>query len=278
MKNCKICCLYSGSKGNCTFISAGGANILIDAGKSARALCSALEEIGVSIDQIDAIFITHEHSDHISALTTLSHKRHIPIYMLLSSAEIFRDSVDERLCNCLTLFKGKEIKAQIGGLYVRSFPTSHDSRASVGYTLTFEGDDSSPVSIGYVTDTGCVTEEMKDRLCGCRAVILESNHDGDMLADGPYPDDLKQRIRSRRGHLSNEECASFASYLFENGTRHIMLAHLSEENNLPSLAFNETFAAIGSDLLDLKVASQDHPVWLIADEKKEDSLCLHSDL
>lgn len=285
MKNCKICCLYSGSKGNCTFISAGGANILIDAGKSARALCSALEGIGVSLDEIDAIFITHEHNDHISALTTLSHKRHIPIYMLLSSAEIFRDSVDERLCGCLTLFRGKEIKAHIGGLYVRSFPTSHDSRSSVGYTMTFEGEDGKPVSIGYATDTGCVTSEMRDRLCNCRAVILESNHDEDMLANGPYPYELKQRIRSRHGHLSNAECASFASYLFENGTEHIMLAHLSEENNLPSLAFNETFSAIGSDLFDLKIAAQDHPVWLIgkdalppACEQKEDSLWLHSDL
>ena len=99
MPNCKICTLYSGSRGNSAFISAGGANILIDAGKSAKALCSALGEIGVGVDSIDAIFITHEHRDHISAIQTLSHKHNIPIYILLPSAEFFYGLKDEKLCN-----------------------------------------------------------------------------------------------------------------------------------------------------------------------------------
>ncbi len=262
MNNYKICCLYSGSKGNSTFISAAGANILIDAGKSARALCSALSQINVDIDSIDAIFITHEHKDHISALQTLSHKHNIPIHMLLSSAQIFNGLRDERLCSSLVLYRGKEFEAQIKGLNVKAFPTSHDSMSSVGYRISFDADNGEKIAIGYLTDTGCVTDNIKNCLLGCETVILESNHDIEMLENGPYPYDLQQRIRGKRGHLSNCECASLAASLFENGTKNIMLAHLSEENNLPEIAYNEVFSAIANKGLNLCVASQYSPVWV----------------
>lgn len=263
MQNCKICCLYSGSKGNCTFISAGGANILIDAGRSAKALCSALCSIGVDIDDIDAIFITHEHNDHVSALQVLSHKHKIPIHILLNSALVFNGLCDERLCDCLHMHRGDGFEVEINGLKVKAFPTPHDSRAAVGYRLTFKGEGGEEISLAVSTDTGCVTDTMRENLLGCSAVVIESNHDLQMLEDGPYPYDLKQRIRSKRGHLSNSDCAALASELYENGTEHIMLAHLSEENNLPELAFNEVFTAIADESFDLKVARQDSPVWLI---------------
>lgn len=263
MQNCKICCLYSGSKGNCTFISAGGANILIDAGRSAKALCSALCSIGVDIDDIDAIFITHEHNDHVSALQVLSHKHKIPIHILLNSALVFNGLCDERLCDCLHMHRGDGFEVEINGLKVKAFPTPHDSRAAVGYRFTFKGENGEDVSFAVSTDTGCVTDTMRENLLGCSAVVIESNHDLQMLEDGPYPYDLKQRIRSKRGHLSNSDCAALASELYENGTEHIMLAHLSEENNLPELAFNEVFTAIADESFDLKVARQDSPVWLI---------------
>ncbi|MBQ8409320.1 MAG: MBL fold metallo-hydrolase [Clostridia bacterium] len=267
MQSCKICCLYSGSKGNCTFISAGGANILIDAGKSCKALCAALADIGVGIDSIDAIFVTHEHNDHISALRTLSHKRHIPIHILLSSASAaFRGLQDERLCNCLVLYRGQSFEADVKGLHVKAFPTSHDSCGSVGYRLTYRGEDGEEISVACCTDTGYVTDEMRENLTGCRAVVLESNHDPEMLAAGPYPYELKCRIRSRCGHLSNAECASLAGQLSESGTEHVMLAHLSEENNLPSLAYNEVFSAIAREDFDLRVAKQDEAVWLIGQQ------------
>ncbi len=262
MPNCRICCLYSGSRGNSAFIEAGGARILIDAGKSAKALCSALKDIDVDIDSVDAIFITHEHNDHISALQTLSHKHSIPIHILLSSAEIFYGKRDEKLCNCLMLKKGDSFTVKINELTVKAFPTPHDSRAAVGYRLTFS-EDGKEYSIGYATDTGHVTRAMRENLLGCFAAVIESNHDTDMLRDGIYPAELKKRIVSKKGHLSNAECAVFASELAESGTKHIMLAHLSEENNLPSLAFNETFSALADEDFDIKVARQDEAVWLI---------------
>ncbi len=263
MQNCKICCLYSGSRGNCTYISAGGASILIDAGKSAKALCLALKEIGVDIDDIDAIFITHEHNDHVSALRALSHKHPIPIHLLLSSAQIFNGLCDERLCSCLNLYAGNEFETDIKGLHVKAFPTPHDSRGAVGYRLSFKGENGETLSIGYATDTGIVTDKMSENLTGCFATVIESNHDAEMLEEGPYPYELKQRIRSKYGHLSNAECAALASRLYESGTKHIMLAHLSEENNLPTLAYNEVFTAIADEDFDLKVATQDSAVWLI---------------
>ncbi len=265
MPKCKICCLYSGSRGNSAYIEAGGAKILIDAGKSAKALCSALREIEVDIDSIDAIFITHEHRDHISALQTLTHKHKIPIYMLLRSAKVFDGLMDERLCECLMLQMKNDFSVKIKELAVTAFPTSHDSRAAVGYKLTFP-EDGEEYSIGYATDTGYVTDEMQEMLIGCFAAVVESNHDPDMLRDGCYPAELKARIRSRKGHLSNGDCAEFVSALCENGTKYIMLAHLSEENNLPSLAYNESLTAIADGSVSLKVAAQDESVWLFGGE------------
>ena len=265
MPKCKICALYSGSRGNSAFIEAGGARILIDAGKSAKALCSALGEIGVDVDSIDAIFITHEHRDHTSALQTLSHKHNIPIYILLPSAEIFNGLKDEKLCACLDIKLGDSFEVDVKDLHVKAFPTPHDSRAAVGYRLEFEGDDGETVSVAVSTDTGYVTDAMRKNLTGCRAVVIESNHDLQMLAEGPYPYELKQRIRSKKGHLSNVDCAAFACELYESGTEHIMLAHLSEENNLPELAFNEVYTAIADESFDLKVARQDEPVWLVGE-------------
>ncbi len=265
MPNCKICCLYSGSRGNSAYIEAGGASILIDAGKSAKALCSALKDINVDIDSIDAIFITHEHRDHVSALQTLSHKHNIPIYILLSCAEVFYGLRDERLCQNLMLQMREPFCVKIKGLTISSFHTSHDSRASVGYRLEF-CEDGVPYSIGYATDTGIVTDEMREALDGCFAVVIESNHDIEMLKNGPYPPELKQRIGSKHGHLSNKDSANLISKLCQSGTRYVMLAHLSEENNLPELAFDAAFSAISDEGVALKVAQQDMAVWLLEGE------------
>jgi len=262
MPNIKICSLYSGSRGNSAYINAGGASILIDAGKSARALCSALKEINVDICSIDAIFITHEHRDHVSALQTLSHKHNIPIYILLSSAEIFYGLNDEKLCNNLMLQMREPFSVNVKGLTVSSIRTSHDSRASVGYRIDFK-ENGENCSIGYVTDTGIVTDEMRKMLSGCYAVVMESNHDSKMLEDGPYPPELKQRIASIRGHLSNKDAAAFISELCSSGTKYVMLAHLSEENNHPDIAFHESFCAISDSEVTLKVATQDKAVWLV---------------
>ena len=264
MKDYKICNLYSGSKGNSTFISASGAKILIDAGKSARSLCGALSQIGESIENIDAIFITHEHSDHVSALQTLTHRRKIPIHILLNSAYKFYGLRDEALCDCLCLHNDSNFEVKIRQLSIKAFPTPHDSRASVGYRFSFTQNDKT-VSFAYATDIGFVNDCVKQNLSGCESVIIESNHDKDMLLTGPYPEDLKRRIMSKKGHLSNSDCAGLISYLVSGGTKNIMLAHLSEENNTPSLAYSDALSAIADDNIFLTVASPDRATWLIGD-------------
>ena len=261
MKNCRIVTLYSGSGGNSVYISACGCSILIDAGKSARALCNALCEIGSGVDSISAIFITHEHTDHISALEVLSKKHRIPIHIMSKSAEklerLPRGPLHDNLVTHDAMFSER-----VGAFTVSSFRTPHDSRMSVGYRISFEDADGQH-DIGVATDIGYVSDSVREGLCGCEAVVLESNHDPEMLMDGPYPYDLKLRIRSNRGHLSNTDSASLAADLASNGTRAFLLAHLSEENNDPTLALDEAISAISDASVSVRVASPDCPTELL---------------
>lgn len=248
----KICTLYSGSAGNSIFISAGGANILIDAGKNARKLCEALAEIGCPPDGIDAIFITHEHSDHISALEVFLKKHPIPVHVSEISAKklLARDlpQISDNLVIHPPVFTEK-----VGGLEISSFITPHDSMGSVGYRLRFcEGDRCR--EIGIATDIGFVSEAVLCGLDGCESLVVESNHDVDMLKCGSYPYDLKKRILSNRGHLSNADCALLVSRLCRNGAKNILLAHLSEENNEPEIAYDEVASAIADPAVNLAVA------------------------
>ncbi len=263
----RVVTLYSGSKGNAVYVRAGGTAILIDAGKSARRLCDALRQIGTDIAEIDAIFITHDHADHISALETLSKRFDIPIHMTDRSAEVFdlfADSpVKKRLCrHCC------EYSVTVGELTVSSFPTPHDSRMSVGYRIEF-CDAEGRHAVGVATDIGYVSDEVRRGLMGCEAVVLESNHDVDMLMKGPYPYELKKRIRSRRGHLSNADSAAFAAELETAGTCAFLLAHLSEENNEPSLAWEEAMCALCHPDTVLAVAASDCPTELTIPKKEE---------
>ena len=156
---------------------------------------------------------------------------------------------------------GVEFCEQVGELQVRSFRTPHDSRMSVGYRIEFF-DGEQKRAIGFATDIGYISDEIRENLRGCEAVVLESNHDLDMLMTGPYPRDLKMRVASKRGHLSNRECADFAIELAESGTRGILLAHLSKENNEPTLALEESERALGGLGVCMRVADPDLPVEL----------------
>lgn len=266
-RDCKVFVLYSGSGGNSVFIRVGDSAILIDAGKSARALCRALCDIGEDIKNIDAIFITHEHSDHISALEVLSKKNDIPIYITEVSAKLFDFLPDAPIHNRL-LRCDVEFSAQIGELSVRSFRTPHDSRMSVGYRIEFDNC-GERYALGLATDIGYISDNIRENLLGCDAVIIESNHDEEMLMTGPYPRDLKLRVASKRGHLSNRECAEFAMELADSGACAFMLAHLSKENNLPDLAYEETSRALSGRGARVFVAHPDEPVEFPL-EKKED--------
>lgn len=266
-KQCRIVCLYSGSGGNSTFIRVGESAVLIDAGKSARALCRALTEIGEDINDISAIFITHEHTDHVSALEVIAKKNALPIHITHASAERFDERSSPYLCSRM-ITHPVEFCEQIGEMRVRSFHTPHDSRMSVGYRVEFS-DGERERAFGYATDIGYVSDEIRENLRGCEAVVLESNHDVDMLMTGPYPYDLKLRVASKRGHLSNCECAELAIELAEGGTRAIMLAHLSKENNEPSIALDEIESAVSGMGVTVSVAHPDEPRELIIPNEED---------
>ena len=264
MNNVKLYTLYSGSGGNSTFIRIGETAILIDAGRNSRALCGSLNTIGERIENISAIFITHEHSDHIAALEIISKRNKFPIFMTRQSAQkIAPDShIRKNLVEENIIFSEK-----IGNVKVTSFRTSHDSLMSVGYRIEF-CDDEGEHAFGYATDTGYVSDDLRAGLMGCEAVVIECNHDEDMLMTGPYPSYLKHRVASNKGHLSNAACADLAFELVQNGTRAIMLAHLSRENNTPELAFDEVSNAISGFDVSLVVADQFVPVELTIPKKK----------
>lgn len=252
--------LYSGSGGNSTFISTGKTSILIDAGKSARSLCAALTAIGSDIKSINAIFITHEHCDHVSALETLSKKFDIPIHMTETSAKKFDRYPDSPVHRWLVRHQTVFCET-VGDITVQSFKTPHDSDMSVGYRVELFDEDEKHV-LGVATDIGYVTKGIAAGLMGCEAVVLESNHDEQMLEDGPYPYYLKLRIRSNKGHLSNRASADFAAKLAENGTRGFILAHLSKENNLPELAYDEIHSVISDPSVKICIADPDEPTEL----------------
>ena len=258
--------LYSGSGGNSAYFNLCGHEFLIDAGKSARTLCHALQDIGTDISGIEAIFITHEHTDHIGALEVLTKKHHIPVHICGRSAAKLKNMGSAGLKSCIVehppLFSVK-----LGSnIEISSFVTPHDSLGSVGYRIEYceeNGGETAKRAIGFATDIGHITDGIREGLMGCRDIILESNHDLEMLMCGPYPEHLKMRIMSERGHLSNTDCAAFAAQLCENGTKNLLLAHLSEENNEPSLALSEVRASVADESVHIAVADRENPVRLI---------------
>lgn len=232
--------LCSGSKGNCTLVKYRDTAILVDAGRSTKYIKSALSSVGVLPEQISAIFLTHSHSDHTSALKVWTSNFHTPIH---ASGAVC--SAVEKNCGAEVLRPHSiEFEEIVGDISVKSFPTDHDSFGSVGYRFAL-GD----TAVGIATDLGQVTDRVREGLSGCAAAVIESNHDVDMLLRGPYPPELKQRILSRYGHLSNESGAEFARFLADHGTSRLMLAHISEINNTPELAYRASSRAL-SDILE----------------------------
>ncbi len=261
MSDIRIISLYSGSTGNAFVISAPSGTLLIDAGKNAKRLCGALAEVNVNVDDISAILVTHEHTDHISALPVFLKKHPVPVHLAYGCAyKLLPHPSVEPLLNMHPPIH----EECICGMRVTSFPTPHDSRASVGYRIEIPDENGNIVyRIGYATDIGYVTPEIEEALTGCDAVILESNHDFDMLMTGPYPYDLKKRIASRRGHLSNPDSAALAAHLCATGTKKLMLAHLSQENNAPDIALGECMGAVGDSDVAVFVAHPEIPTEML---------------
>ncbi len=256
-----ILTLYSGSKGNSVLVSHRGVNILFDAGRSAKALCASLSACGLLPSDISAVFVTHEHIDHISALDVMSKKCRIPIHMTEISANNI--SGKDAMLSCVVPHSPL-FSAEVGGMRIESFSTYHDSAMSVGYTVSFSGEEKG-IKFGLMTDTGHYTGEIFDILSECTHLVLEANHDIDMLRRGPYPRSVQDRILSDTGHLSNEQCAELAATLSEEKAEGIVLAHLSENNNTPELAYSAVKGAldfIGSKVT-LSVAGACTPTVLL---------------
>lgn len=229
-----FCTLASGSTGNCSVYRGGGVCILIDAGISTRAIRTGLADFGLGLQDLTHILLTHSHTDHTKALPVLLRQTGAPV---LCSSRTARDIglPEERH---VALAPGKW---RVNGLELTAFATHHDAPGSLGFVLG-----SGKSRIGYCTDTGHLTGEMLDLLRGCPTVVLESNHDPDMLENGPYPWPLKQRVGSPYGHLSNDQCARAAAELVKSGTEKLILAHLSQHNNTPALALAATRQALAA--------------------------------
>lgn len=244
--------LFSGSSGNSVLFRCGGKSFLLDAGVSCRTLSCALALFGESPESIAAVFVTHEHVDHIAGLEVLCKRYALPVYINSFSADSLRRSGRyPYLCGSIRPFE-PDTSEMLFGMAVKSFRTPHDSCGSVGYRFDDEED-----SFAYATDIGYVSRLIARHLFGAKKVILESNHDLAMLQNGRYPQSLKKRILSEHGHLSNDDCAAFLPFLAENGTEEIILGHLSEENNTPELALSLSQKALrdaGYDAVKLKTA------------------------
>ena len=235
----RFCSLFSSSSGNATFIGSAKTGILIDAGVSAKRLKEALISRELDPSKLGGIFITHEHTDHIKGMRILASTYNIPVFATQGTMAFLEENghVTSKFPFEVIDKKG----TQIGDLFIKAFATPHDSVQSCGYQISFSDGQKAAVA----TDTGCITEEMRENILGCSLVMLESNHDVGMLQNGPYPYYLKRRILSEVGHLSNEACAEFVKELVQKGTSRIFLGHLSDENNFPDLAFQTSLAALG---------------------------------
>ncbi len=228
----RIVNLASGSKGNSTFVSFLETKILIDVGLSEKRLQQELLLINENLKDIQGVCITHEHIDHIRAIKSLAKKYDMTFYVHKNLAEsvAFQDIEFKEG----KLFKFDSNKFSIGDLEVTPFETSHDAIRPVGFTVNVFN---SKAKAGFVTDLGVVSESVKRELFGSKIVFIESNYDEKMLAGGPYPKIVKERIRGQFGHLSNSQSLELAKELFDAGTKCFVLSHISENNNTPELAY-----------------------------------------
>lgn len=225
----EICTLASGSSGNSMLVQCGDTRVLIDAGISARRITTGLKALGVEAAELSAVLITHEHTDHISGLTTLTKKLRVPVYATGATAQQLCDRIPFLDGLVRTLEPGTGFA--LGALWCESFSTPHDAAGSVGYTLTGDG-----CKMALCTDLGHLTPQVWAGVAGADLLVAEANHDEDWVRSGPYPYYLKQRILGDFGHLSNETGAVLVQKCVEDGARTVVLAHLSAENNTPAHA------------------------------------------
>jgi len=258
-----IAMLASGSRGNSTLLSSSKTHILIDAGVSCREIARRLKAVGFAPDRLSAILITHEHLDHIAGLRILAKTFSVPVFMTCAThrawAKAHHDEKGETpAIGKLEVFAAG-YKFQIGDIEITPFTVPHDAIDPVGFTFRVEG-----VKVAVATDLGYLPVSVLDHLRGCEILVIESNHDVEMLRGGPYPWSVKQRVMSRVGHLSNDALADFFSRDYDGNAAYVVLAHISAENNHPEIARRAAEQALGTrrTLLCNRVllARQDQPL------------------
>ncbi|WP_321371123.1 MBL fold metallo-hydrolase [uncultured Desulfuromusa sp.] len=233
----RVCLLASGSRGNSALVEADGCRLLIDAGLSGIETERRLSTIGLRCEDLHGILVTHEHHDHVGGIGPLARRYDLPVHLDYQTHASLPKLGKIRDLHHFTAGETFSFR----DLSISSFSTTHDAVNPVGFTIN-----SSEGKIGFATDLGMTTRLVVQQLKECRVLVLEANHDEQMLQDGPYPWDLKQRIRSRHGHLSNNESCLLLEEVCWSGLEAIFLAHLSEENNCPTLAA-ETFRNVLND-------------------------------
>ena len=250
----RFCVLASGSRGNACYVETDNARVLIDAGLSGREIERRLEIVGRAAAELTALIVTHEHSDHIKGAGVLSRRYNIPVYMNRKTYESARNTLG-RLLRTEIIQTGQHL--EIEDLKVETFTKCHDAVDPIGMVLSLNG-----VRLGVVTDLGKSTRLVEDHLQGCRALVIEFNHDPEMLDTGPYPLYLKRRIKGRDGHLSNEQGGDLLRKICHENLGEVILAHLSEQNNHPEKAYKQAAEVLdkcGLGRTDIWVSRQDEP-------------------
>ena len=224
----RFACLGSGSEGNGLIVESGTTRVLLDCGFSIRETLFRLDRLGLAPHDLSAIVVTHEHSDHIAGVTRLANKYQLPVYLSHGSCHFLRTL--DQTPHTVTIIDSHTAFA-IGDLWVEPFPVPHDAREPIQFVF---GD--GVCRLGVLTDTGMITPHIVQILSGCDGLMLECNHDREMLANGPYPPGLKQRVGGRYGHLDNAAAAALLREIDTTRLRHVIAAHLSQKNNSPQLA------------------------------------------
>lgn len=260
----KLCSIASGSSGNCIFIGSDNTNLLVDVGISAKRIENGLDSIDIKPDNLQGILITHEHSDHVQGLGVMARRYHIPIYATYETVMAIRQikslgDISGELFNYVEPDKS----FLINDITVEPFSTSHDASNPVCYTMEVDGG-----KVGIATDLGKYDDYIISKLKSSDLLMVEANHDTNMLLVGKYPYYLKQRILGDRGHLSNDTSADLISKLIEKKKQHIILAHLSKENNYEELAYETVICelmrlGVDSSALNLNVAHRDAPSGMV---------------
>jgi phosphoribosyl 1,2-cyclic phosphodiesterase len=250
-----FCVLASGSKGNAVYVSDGETTVLIDAGLSGKELEKRMRRRNLSPERINAIVVSHEHTDHIRGVGVMARRYQVPVYLTPGTGQNGSGLLG-RITDVFHFQPGHSFCIQT--LAFHPFALPHDAADPSGFTVASRG-----VKLGIATDLGIAPAMVQAHLADCQALVLEANHDPHMLVEGPYPWPLKQRIAGRTGHLSNVDSRDLLGRVRHDALRHVVLAHLSEVNNTPECALNVVAEGLGPCRAKLTVATQDQPTELI---------------